>query len=286
MNQKELETWLEAKNFLYDAQEMPAIRRPFTALGDYSLEFKQTVLLRSTLADKMFDWFYARSDAQAHLILPLFTGAFYYGAYFWPLSIPLGYGKFRLEPINCLQTMTEVLKCHVRQDQRELDFYFADCLDYSYGLKSLLQDGMLTPKASSLMSSANAELVGSIAQLIIPRPNTKAILALSMASEIFMKALLVQEKSLTEQELKALGHKIPHIAEACRALVPEKVFQTLAMGEITFPDVSHRYNGKSFKLTEVWEAVRTTQAVAATVIRKYVDHGMRSTVIDFYRESR
>jgi hypothetical protein len=283
MKQKKLESWLESKNLLYQKQEMPAINRPFTALGDYSKEFNQTVLLRSTLADQVFDWFYARSDPKAHLIGTLFTGAFYFDVHFWPLSIPLGYGQFAVEPIKCLQSMPDALKDRVKQDQLELDLYFAECLDYAYGLDALLKDGMLTSKACNLMKSAHAELVGAISQLTVPKPNTKAILGLRMACEIFMKAVLVQEKSLNEDELKRLGHKISQLAKACFALVPAKVFHDLSIGDIVFPDIALRYDSTSYKLTEVWGALCATQSVAATVIRKYVDHGIRSKVIDLYR---
>ena len=67
----------------------------------------------------------------------------------------------------------------------------------------------------AFVQNGDKELVGVIAQLITPRPNAKAILALRMSIEIFLKALLIQERNLGDKHLKRLSHKLEDIAGEC-----------------------------------------------------------------------
>ncbi len=274
--------WLQAANLRYQAQELPAIRRPFEACSEYSVEFKQNVMLQSELADAIFNWFYAHSDYDAHLIGRLFSGAFYYDAYFWPLHIPIGFGQYKIEPMACLQTMPEAVKSQIRKDQQPLDLYFADCFDYGYAISEISTSAQFTNRTKSLLENADKELIGALTQLTVPRPNTKAILGLRMASEIFMKALLVQEMNLSEPDLKGLGHRIDVLARKCFDATGIDDFKTLANSSNVYPDIADRYQGAARKLSEIGEAVRVTQAIASSVMRRYTPHNMRATVLKFY----
>lgn len=283
-----LETWLTSTNARYRADELPPRHRPFRALSDFSREFKCSISLDSPLAQSIFDWFYKHSQPGAHATGALFTGAFYFDACFWPLYIPIGYGTFSLNALNCLETMPQSIKEHIsqsREDLWDLALYWADCCDYAYGIDDISKEGKLNAKALAFIQNGDRELAGAIAQLVSPRPNAKAILALRMACEIFLKTLLIQERNLTDQQLKKLSHKIEDIAAECFAITHAPEFDAVAKTGGTFPEVSDRYEGVERKLSEVWNALCVTQIAATAVIRQYTDRDMHSQLFPSPRES-
>ena len=281
IDQNALETWLSSTNTRYRADEESPRHRPFKALSDFSREFNSSVSLDSPVAKAIFDWFYKHSQPGAHAVGALFTGAFYFDASFWPLYIPIGYGTFSLNALDCLETMPQPIKDHVsqsRQDLRDLVLYWADCCDYGYGIDDISKQSKLNEKALAFIQNGDRELAGAIAQLVSPRPNAKAILALRMACEIFLKTLLIQERNLTDQQLKKLNHKIEDIAAECFAVTHAPEFDAVAKTIGAFPNVSDRYDGVEQKLSEVWNALCVTQIAATAVIRQYTDRDMRSQI--------
>jgi hypothetical protein len=267
---------------------LPPRHRPFRALSDFSRAFKCSISLDSPLAQSIFDWFYKHSQPGAHAVGALFTGAFYYDACFWPLYIPIGYGTFSLNALNCLETMPPPIKEHISQSREDLwglALYCADCCDYAYGIDDINKQGKLNAKALAFIQNGGQELAGAIAQLVSPRPNAKAILALRMACEIFLKTLLIQERNLTDKQLRKLSHEIEDIAAECFAITHAPEFDAVAKNGGAFPDVSDRYEGVERKLSEVWNALCVTQIAATAVIRQYTDRDMRSQLFSPHKES-
>ena len=99
-----------------------------------------------------------------------------------------------------------------------------------------------------------------------------------MASEIFLKALLIQERNLSDQQLIKLGHKIKDIADECFAVTHAPEFEAVASAANSFPEISDRYDGDERRLSEVWEALCIAQIAATAVIRRYTDRDMRSQI--------
>ena len=213
-----LEVWLTKINARYRVDEVPPRSRPFIALRDFSREFNCAVSLDSSVAKIISDWFQEHSPPDTHAVGPLFTGAFYFDASFWPLYIPIGYGTFSLNALDCLETMPQSIREHLSQSQQDfwsLSLYWADCCDYGYGVDDIIKQDKLNQKALALIKNGDRELAGAISLLVSPRPNTRTILALRMACEIFLKTYLVQERNLTDQQLKKLSHRIEDIAAEC-----------------------------------------------------------------------
>lgn len=278
---KTLTIWLSSANARYREDEVPPRHRPFMALRDFTREFRCSIALDSPVAKAIFDWFYAHSQSGSHSVGALFTGAFYFAACFWPLYIPLGYGMFSLNALDCLETMPQSLKEQLsqsRQDLWRLALYWADCCDYAYGIDDIGKEGKLNKKAIVFVRNGDRELAGAIAQLVSPRPNTKAILALRMASEIFLKALLIQERNLTDKQLKKLNHKIEDIAAECFAVTFVPEFDAVAKATNAFPEVSDRYDGDERNLSDVWHALFVAQTAATAVTRQYTDRDMRRQI--------
>lgn len=233
------------------------------------------------IAKSILDWFYKHSAPGSHAIGSMFTGAFYFDAYFWPMHIPVGYGTFSISAFDCLETMPEAVKEFLaknQQDAKNLALYWIDCCDYAYGFDELQKTNKLDSRAFVFLNNGDRELRGAVAQLLSPRPNTKAILALRMACEIFLKVLLIQEKNLTNSQLRNLSHKIKDIAGDCHVATGVPEFDSVATAASVFPEVSERYDGGEWKLSEVWNALYVAQVAATAVVRHYTDRDMRSQV--------
>jgi hypothetical protein len=283
IERNDLDSWLSLANIRYRQEEIHPKGRPFRALSEFTQEFNCSISLNSPIAKTIFDWFTENSQPGSHAIGSLFTGAFYFDTCFWPLSIPIGYGTFALSPYDSLETMPQLLQNQVNESSDDcwrLNLYWIDCCDYAYGVDDIQKQGKLNPKALTFIQNADRELVGAVSQLLIPRPNTKAILALRMASEIFMKAILIQEKNLTDQQLKRnFSHKIEDIADECFAITGIPEFKTVFDNIGVFPaNVSDRYDGGEWKLSDVWKAVYITQIAATAVTRFYTSRDIRPQI--------
>ena len=282
IDSNDLQVWLQAANQRYRDEHIPPRERPFKALFEFTCEFNCSITMVSPTAKAIFDWFRAHSAPEAHAIGALFTGAFYFDAYFWPLRIPLGYGTVTSNALDCLETMPKAVKDQLAKSKKDLwilALHWADCSDYAFGINDIDKEGKLNSKALAFVQNADKELVGAIAQLITPRPNAKAILALRMSIEIFMKALLIQEKNLSDQQLKSLSHKLEDIACECFSVTGRKEFSDIAKAVVGFPEISERYDGQDKPLQKVWEAMLVAQATATAVIRQYTDRDIRSQIV-------
>lgn len=278
MEKIELEKWLVSANARYRSEEIPHKHRPFKAMSDFTRELKCSLALGSPICNTIFEWFRKNSPPRAHEMGSLFTGAFYFDACFWPLFIPYGYGTFTLNPLDCLETMPEAVKEQLiisNKDMGLLTLYWADCLDYGYGFDDIQKLKPITERALLFIDNGHRELIGAIAQLATERPNTKAILSLRLAIEIFLKALLIQERNLTDKDLKKLNHSLSTVACECfnQTQIPE--FKIVASTVDTFPEVSERYDGQERTLSEVWHAILVAQTAATAVVRKYSDRDVR-----------
>jgi hypothetical protein len=281
IDSNDLQSWLQAANERYRDEHIPYRGRPFKALSDFAHEFNCSISMGSPTAKAIVDWFRAQSAPDSHAIGALFTGAFYFDAYFWPLHIPLGDGTFTVNALDCLESMPQAVKDQLAKSNKDmwiLALHFADCCDYAFGIDDIEKEGKLNSKALAFVQNADKELAGAIAQLIIPKPNLKSILALRMSIEIFLKALLIQEQNLNDQDLKRLSHRLEDIAGECFSATGRTEFSDIAKAVIGFPEVSERYDGQEKCLQEVWHAMLVAQATATAVIRKYTDRDIRSQI--------
>jgi hypothetical protein len=123
LSEEQLQKWLAEKNEDYRKKDIPPKRRPFSALCDLAKEFNTPIYFGSELANKVFDWFTANTKLGSHAIGALFTGIFYFDACFWPVSIPIGYGTFKLNALAALEAMPEKMKKQLQQNKNEIWIY-------------------------------------------------------------------------------------------------------------------------------------------------------------------
>jgi hypothetical protein len=282
LTEAELLQWLTSTNRRYGAEGVPHKGRPFRAMSDFTRENRCSLGMADALTKRIFEWFYEHSPPGSHQMGAVYTGIHFYDAAFWPVQVPLIFGTTRVGALDCLETMPKAVQHALESDRREAWAYvvhWANCMDYGYGHMDLAVDAKLHPRAMRFLGAAHSELVGANAQLLEVRPNVKAILGMRMATEIFLKAVLVQEQDLTDGQLMKLSHKIEDAASACADATKENLFDEISKRVSLYPPVSARYDNTEWSHKAVWQAAALTQLTAATVTRRYSDRDMRASIV-------
>jgi hypothetical protein len=278
----ELLAWLSAANRRYGAEGIPHKGRPFRAMSDFTREHNCSLALDDPVTKMVFEWFYERSPPGAHQMGAVYTGIYLYDTAFWPVHVPIIFGMVSLNALDCLETMPSQIKLALESDHRDIWSYvvhWVNCMDYGYGHMDLEGGSRLRPRAQKFLGAGHYELVGANAQLLEPRPNVKAILGMRMATEIFLKATLIQERDLTERQLMNLGHTLADSANACAEATKLTVFEEIAKSVSLYPPVSARYDDTKCSSTGVWRAAALTQLTAATFTRLYTSRDMRASIM-------
>ena len=251
-------------------------------MSDFTREHKCTLAMDDPLTKRIFDWFYEHSPPGAHQVGSVYSGVHFYDTAFWPVHVPLIFGQVSVNALDCLETMPVQIKKVLEGNHRDIWTYvvhWVNCMDYGYGQMDLGGISRLQPHASKFFGAAHSELVGANAQLFEPRPNVKAILGMRMATEIFLKAVLVQERNFTDNQLMKISHKLEDAANACAEATKEEVFEEIGKRASLYPPVSARYDDTEWSSTSVWQATTLTQLTGATVTRLYTDRDMRASVM-------
>ncbi len=284
LTRNELESWLEQANERYRLEHLPPKQRPFQALSEISIQFKCSIAFGSDLANQVIDWFTRNTQPGSHAIGSLFKGAHYFDACFWPLHIPIGYGTFHLDVFESLDSMPIQIKQRLANNANErksLVSHWADSCDYAYGIDDIFQIKNLSVYTLSLLGGAKSELLSGISQVLTqPHPNIRAILSFRMATEIFLKAYLVQEKNLNEYDLKSINHSLYKVIEESFEINPDPTLAFIMANLNAFPPVSARYEPDSYPLTQVWLGLKIAQSSGAFVARRYSNRNMKSQVLN------
>lgn len=277
-----LVAWLEAANRRYSTEGIPHKGRPFTALSDFIREHRCSLAFDDPTTKAIFQWFYESSPPGAHQVGSIYTGVYFYDTAFWPVCVPLIFGEVSVKAIDCLETMPSQIAQMLGSSHQDMWIYavhWVNCMDYGYGQMDLESGPILKPRAVQFLGAAHSELIGANPQLLESRPNVKAILGLRMATEIFLKAVLVQELELTDDQLRKISHKLEDAATRCAEITHEKAFAEIAKRVSLYPPVAARYEDTAWPTANVWQATTLTQLTAATVTRLYTDRDMRATVL-------
>lgn len=273
--------WLEKINKEFRSQDVSPKGRPWLAIQKYGEEFKCSIAFSSPIAEEIFKWFENNSQPGAHQIGSLFTGAYYFDGCFWPVSIPVGFGTNALNALDSLHTMPEKLKEELMGDRRHAwgyTLYWADCLDYGYGIDDLSKTQGLDPFGVRLMKSGDAELNAAISQLCEFRPNTKAMMSSRMVVEMFLKAIIALKEGLTDDGARTLGHKLDVAMEKCVALTGDETLKAIRKELDIFPAIAERYSGEERPNQDLWKACAVAQCVATAFVRTFTGRDIRPQI--------
>lgn len=262
------EAWLQAANDRYRAEDVVPKQRPWRAWRDYAGERGLALELRDARVQRIFSWFQQNTQPGAHQAGPMFRGAFFFDACFWPLDVPVVYGTGTLDLFAALSTMPLTLKQSVlRNDEAmaQLVMLWTCCIDYAFGFEDIGPSSGGFPQ--NLILSGHRELCSCVGLLLSPRPNAKAAHTASFAVELFAKWLLATKDGLDEKRARAFNHNLVHLLDACRPYVPEREINAHIARARLMPPVSDRYDGAEPSGRYLWEAYLTAQTVAASLTR-------------------
>ena len=250
-------------------------QRPFKSLDEFSKEFNCPVLIPSETADIIFNWFNKNTPSGSQAIGPLFRGAYYFDSLFWPVYVPIIYGRVQIDAFSALETMHENFKTQIKADRTELWNYtllWADCVDYAYGFDDLRHDERFEGLTKNFIQSGNKELSGAIAMLLQNRPESKSIESCRMAIEMFLKAIIIEKAGWNENKLrKNIGHNLNTAAQKVIELTDRKELKKLLPEYDFFPAIHERYSGKDWEPKYLWKAYCLSQATATIFTKMYSD---------------
>lgn len=275
------EDWLERFNERMSAEGVHYSQRPFRAMSEWSRARNCVVTFPSPTADKVLKWFYQHSPEGSHAVGSVFTGAFYFDSYFWPVHIPLAYGRVQLNALDFLGKMPEVIKRNLTGNSQALTEYvllWADALDYAYGFDDLTKMGVCSPFALEMLRSADRNLRATVELLIqANRPNPAAMETARMSTEMFLKAYLASHGSLdSEKARKDIGHNLLAAAEECLAVGRDREFELIRKAVEMYPPIKARYEGRCYPPTELSRAYTVAQISGVILTRSLTDRDSRS----------
>lgn len=274
------EDWFQWVNREFREQDVAVGQRPFLALDRYCKDFRVRALpFDAPAAKAIFDWFSSNTKPESHHIGALFTGAFYYDASFWAVDIPIGYGRFKLDAPNSLRGMPHHVKQELMTHARDAWSYvqfWVDCLDYAYGFDDIQKDPACAPFGLALLENADRELRAAISQLLEHRPNPKAAMSARMATEMYLKAFLVQKSGFTEADVKKFNHRLRDIVRECARVASGHDIVKIENDLNVFPEIHERYTGTDVPAAALWRAYGLAQYCGAAFTRSFSDRDTRS----------
>lgn len=233
----------------------------------------------SPICDQVFSWFEKNSPPGSHDIGTIYEGAFFLDGAFWQVRIGLLIGAAQIDPLGSLPTMPDMLKHHVATNKakyHEYIGYWCDCWDFIYGFEALEKSGNLDDRFWKFVKAGHDELRGAVSLLLSQRPNLKAILSFRLATEIFLKAILVREASCSDKDLFRIGHSIGQASDACRPYLDDKFLTELTGTASLFPSMSSRYESEDRDPALVWKANVQAHRAGAEIMRKYTHSNVRA----------
>lgn len=272
--------WLELQNQRMGEEGVPYAGRPFKAIETWTVENRCSVSFPSPNADRVFSWFESHSPKGAHAIGAMFTGAFYFDAYFWKVSIPIAFGMVNIDALDCLEGMPRSVRNLLELNPPHLTDYCAlwvDLLDYAYGFDEIRRHGKTPAFAARLATSAHNELNTTV-RLLTETPqrhNPKAIESARMAAEMYLKAYLAAHATLDEAGAKKLSHNLERTVDECGAASKGNDFEHIKRSLAVFPSIESRYAGTEYPPLRLWNAYCIAQFLGTTLVRSLTDRDSR-----------
>lgn len=281
MMDSELTKWLEEISSTLSREGVEPYRRPWEALRRLSLARATPIDVSSPLAKSVFDWFQQRSRPGTHQIGALYTSLYYYDSSFWKMEIPLGYGRFVLQPQASLKGMPQLLKDRLLVDQNAgFDFtvWWADCVDYAFGISEVARPDK-DKFGLSLLYAADQEMRSAVIVLLEPRTNARAILMLRMAVEMFLKSIIALKVGLNDAQAKEIGHDLYKGFDRFIALTGYDAWRPAKDILDIFPPVSERYQRQHVDAATLWKAMGLAQSLGTVVVREHTDRNTLAAIL-------
>lgn len=276
------EEWLEQINEELRKKDVPHKQRPWEAWMEWSKYAGVSTSLGDEDVKKIFDWFEKNTKAGSQYFGPMYMGSLYYDSCFWPIFIPVMFGRVKLDASNSLRTMPETIKSRLMRDKQEFMEYvavWADCIDYAFGIEGLCNGKNTSAFGQELFRSGDQQLNATVSLLHEENPNPKAMESSRMATEMFLKAFLASKAGLTEKEAKdKIGHNLEKALNMCLDVDKTSELQVIRSGLPIFPEIADRYKGTDKTPKELWHGYGIAQFIGTTVVRSLTGRDIRKTL--------
>lgn len=283
VNEKELMQRLEKINVALQKEQIEIGRRPWEAMRRYSMEYKTKFLLDSDIARFIFEWFKKRYGDREQHTRALYESVYFFDATFWLVEIPLGYGQFRLDPRDSLRTIPNPVKDTLFTNPRtawDYALWWADCVDYGFGIREVVQDSSLNPFGLRLLDAGDQELRATVSLLKEICPHSRAILTARNAVELFFKAMLALKNCLRESEAKKLGHDLTKIYELFIKITRFNHWKAVENILNVFPSMEGRYSRQTIDRKALWDAFAFAQSNGVLIVRQFTARNTISQVLE------
>jgi len=208
----------------------------------FEKQFGKPACIPSTEADIIFSWFEQNTEKSAHYTKPLLKAVYYYDVAFWPVEIPQGYGEFRLNSVDSLDTMPDSVKEDLQADRTAIwnyVFFWADAMDYAWGKNEFpdADDGF----GAELLKAAHEELTSAASQILSGNEIPRSVLAARNAVEMFLKSFLAYTNGLTDKGARSFGHNLKDLVAACKDQSKSVEWEHIESEIQIFPEINARY---------------------------------------------
>jgi hypothetical protein len=257
--------WLEKLNQQLSENDVPHNQRPWLAWIEWSNYSGTSIGFDDAAVRKIFAWFEKNTKAGLQYIGPLYTGAFYYDACFWPVFIPVVLGRVQLNLRDSLKTMPDKTVDRLWRSQNELmqfAHFWANCVDYAFGISSIAENDSSPFFARELFQSSDQQLTATVTLLLEKKPNAKAIESARMATEMFLKGFLAFKTGLTDTQARTeIGHDLEAGLNRCLAFEPNSDLKAISGDISIFPTIADRYKGPKRHRLNFGRAIRLHRPV-------------------------
>lgn len=257
-------------------------KRPFEAIRRYSTEFNASVRFGSDLSEAIFEFFKSRSKPGAFNVGSLYKTIYYFDSEFWPVHIPIVYGSVSLDARQCLRKIPETIKDEIFSNKElawDYMVFWADCVDYAFGVDDLSESTNLNPFGFELLQAADQELRGILTLIEDRRARGRAVLACRMAVELFFKSYLALKGALTKDEARRISHDLEKIFDRFLATSQYTNWASVRVLVQSFPPIHARYERVDFADRQLWKFVALAQSIGAVICREYTDRNVMSQIL-------
>lgn len=279
---KNLDLWLEQKNKEFQSHGVESSYRPMEAIKKYSIEFNVSVDLTSEIAKEIFQWFIENSKSGLYEMPPYYNGVYFYDTQFWEMTVPLCYGQISINAMDCLD-MPNSIKKHFDTSTRlawDYLFYWACCVDYSYGLDEIKRVTLLEKDGMNLLLAADQELQSATSLITQNHINERSILNCRMAIEMFFKSYIVLKGNMSIKEVKkTIAHNLylglDKFIETSGINTWEEAREILKL----FPEIHDRYKELSISSMELWKCYSLAQNIGSFIVREFTQRNMLEEIL-------
>lgn len=272
--------WLEQQNAEFNKEELPHGRRANEAIRRWSILNALPVSMSSLRAKQVYEWFRSNIKPGSDWIGPLADAAFYQGGAFWEVTVPLCFGRPRLDPLEMLRMPASVKAsfCRTRNDVFVFLKLFADLYDYYYTVEDVRESFQGNPLLEGFIAAGRKHLTSASTFLLETRPNPKAAEEARTALEVFLKIFLLHRANVTERELRNLGHDLRKLLARCLEIDPASELKQLAPKIDLYPDISARYRADDVPPRDLWTMYSTALVAGAIAMRPMSDRDTANTI--------